>query len=817
MKPRSHPIGFSGAAARSLAFAVTLLTTGVAPLPTTAQELDLRFPTPNAPVEAILVDDSLVRIGGAFETFGPLTGAFTTFRTETGEIAQENAVVKGPFSSAEVRALAPDGAGGWFVGGEFSTVDGEARNDLVRILPDGSLSPWDPQVTAPSNYSIEALVVVGNTLYVAGSFTEIRGEPRRRLAAFAVDSGELLPWDPSPDSVIHDLVAYDGLLYVCGYFTNIGGASRFRIAALDPVTGLATPWKPLVSVAWNLAVRGDVVYVATTDGAVAFDRSTGQTLPWNLTVGDRIRRIVPTDDVVYVVGYFATLNGEIRYGMGAVDATTGANTSWNPNSGYYHSPWTCRDAVLHDNTLYVGGWFLKIGAYDQRYVVAVDATTGTVLPFDPNPDHMVASLAVEGSTLAMGGRFERFDQVARSAVAAFDPVTANLNAWNPDPNGAVHAIARNGQFAYLGGEFSYISGTPRSRVGAARISNALPTTWNPNVDSGLPGDESDVVRAIAVGNGQVYLGGHFGLVGGIARHDLAAVDPSSAVPTSWAPEPSGEVHALAVDGGVVYAGGEFVTIGGASRPYLAALDGMTGAATSWAPAPDGAVYAMLPTSTAIYVGGDFTTVGGAARAHVAAIDPVTGLAMPWQADTDGRVHALALDGDLLYVGGDFTTVGGQPRAGLASIDRDTGLVTSWEPGITGGAVHAIAVGDGSVYVGGTFTNAGGHRRDHFAVFRSTSVDAPVITPSGFALGPVRPNPLRAAGSVWFTLPRAERVSLVLHDVAGRRVRTLLHDESVGGGGHTLPFVRDDLAAGVYFLRLDAGGERATTKVVVSGR
>jgi len=61
------------------------------------------------------------------------------------------------------------------------------------------------------------------------------------------------------------------------------------------------------------------------------------------------------------------------------------------------------------------------------------------------------------------------------------------------------------------------------------------------------------------------------------------------------------------------------------------------------------------------------------------------------------------------------------------------------------------------------------------------------------------------------------VRLVLVDVAGRRVRTLV-DETLAAGPHELAWDGRDAGgapapAGLYWARLDAGGEHATRRLV----
>ena len=89
-----------------------------------------------------------------------------------------------------------------------------------------------------------------------------------------------------------------------------------------------------------------------------------------------------------------------------------------------------------------------------------------------------------------------------------------------------------------------------------------------------------------------------------------------------------------------------------------------------------------------------------------------------------------------------------------------------------------------------------------------------------ALAAPAPNPLRARATsqLTFTLPSAQRVTLTIFDAAGRPVRTLA-DGLQSAGVHTIPFDGlgtngSHLAAGLYFVRLDAGGQRLTRRLAL---
>ena len=82
-----------------------------------------------------------------------------------------------------------------------------------------------------------------------------------------------------------------------------------------------------------------------------------------------------------------------------------------------------------------------------------------------------------------------------------------------------------------------------------------------------------------------------------------------------------------------------------------------------------------------------------------------------------------------------------------------------------------------------------------------------------------PDPVRERTAFAGELAQAETVTLRIHDVAGRIVRTLARRQSLGAGRHVWTWdARDDtgarVAPGLYLARFEAGGRVLTRQVVV---
>ncbi len=88
----------------------------------------------------------------------------------------------------------------------------------------------------------------------------------------------------------------------------------------------------------------------------------------------------------------------------------------------------------------------------------------------------------------------------------------------------------------------------------------------------------------------------------------------------------------------------------------------------------------------------------------------------------------------------------------------------------------------------------------------------------FALGQNSPNPFRPSTTIAFTMPAGGHVRIDVFNVNGRKVRTILDDVRDAGPNEVTWNGCDpsgtELASGVYFYRLEAGGVNETKKMLL---
>lgn len=181
-----------------------------------------------------------------------------------------------PKLNAQARALAlsPDKSR-LYVGGDFTTVDGQTHNRLVAFDTDTKqvVNAFDVDLSG----TVYAISATNSTVYVGGGFKQANGQDRSQLAAFrASDGGLVSGWTPKTDgaSVKALLVAPGGNVVAGGQFAAVGklGSSTLTpapgSASLDPSTGAAEPWA-VTDVVKQYGPDAGVLSL-TTDGTTIF-------------------------------------------------------------------------------------------------------------------------------------------------------------------------------------------------------------------------------------------------------------------------------------------------------------------------------------------------------------------------------------------------------------------------------------------------------------------------------------------------------------------------------------------------------------------
>lgn len=695
-------------------------------------------------VLSAIIQGDYTYIGGSFTFAGKNSGYCAKVTTTNSSINKLYSKVNGA-----IYACIPDGANGWYIGGNFSAVGDASISYLARIKQDGTLdATWNPQ---PANI-VYSLALSGTDLFAGGSFTSVGGSSRNRIAKISTVTGIVDPdWNPGANNYVRALLVYDGWLFAAGDFTLISSLVRNRLAKL-PLTGTGTAdatWDPNSNATvLTLAASGTDLFVGgnfTTIGGISRNKiakistSGSGTVDgvWNPNSSGTINSLVVSGSELFAGGNFTTIGGLGRNYCAKL-SVTGEGTAdalWDPglNTMVF-------SIALSGSDVFIGGSFAtaKGGTVVRNRVAKFSATgTGEIdTDWDPSVSDVVYSIAINGSDIYMGGAFKAANGYKRNRLARINNLTGEVDpSWDPDLSGPVNALASDGSFVYAGGDFTTVNqnSSPQSMNRLARFSisgnGAVDATWNPNI--------GNIVYSLLISGSQIYVGGNFTIVNGsvsmirLARFTLSS--PAN-VDASWVPNCGGPVNALAIGGSFLYAGGQFTTVNSppVSRNRLARFPVSSPATVdgNWDPNINSTVNTLAISGSVIYVGGNFTSVGSSAtpRNRLARFTLSSPASVDsWNPDVNLYVYSLALSGTDIYVGGGYSTVNGSTvRNGLSRISTSTGLADSWNPN-SYGAVRTIALSGTDLYAGGQFSAMGGVYRSCFALFTDRTLPVELVS------------------------------------------------------------------------------------------
>lgn len=422
--------------------------------------------------------------------------------------------------------------------------------DTMPVDPSNPATPVtvsaDALPTAQINGVAWQQVVVGNTVYVAGKFSNARpagAAPntsivvRNNILAYNLQTGVLIAgFSPNLNGQALTIAASpDGSrLYVGGDFTSVNGISRLRAVALNPTTGAIVPG-------------------------------------FNPRLGGSVRAIVATDDTVYLGGNFTSIGSTSRSRLAAVRASDGALLPWKPVANA-----SVNALVLSPDAtqLVVGGAFTALNGSDRPgYGLGrVDAITGASLPFaannvvrDAGAQSAILSLSSDGTSVygtgyiyGTGGNLEGGFSASWS--------TGNIK-WVEDCHGDSYGIWASSTAVYSAGHAHYCGNlggfpevTPRAWHRAVAFSKAATgvlskdphgypsftgvaapslLNWFPDLDTGTVTGQYQGPWAVAGTEQYVVMAGEFRNVNSRAQQGLVRFAVKEVAPNSQGPRVSG--------------------------------------------------------------------------------------------------------------------------------------------------------------------------------------------------------------------------------------------------------------------------------------
>lgn len=440
----------------------------------TSGDLTAWNPNANNTVRSLALNGSDMFIGGDFTTINSVPRTRIAAVNATTSTSGALLAFAPSVGTTSVYTIIADSAAVYFAG-DFTTVNGIFRYHAAAMSSDtstaGNLLNWNANPYGGANTAILKLVRDGNYIYIAGPYTtvgsrltcnpvSIESEPNSNYPLkFKNLNGNLNTGMTSQCAVISG-----NDLYIGGSFTNVSGISRNKVAAvsIDPNNFSVRNWDPNCNANCNvLVLSGGTMYLGgpfTTvngqarNGAAAFTSNTsvsGSLLTWNpnCATSTNVTCMVLNGADMYLGGAFTKVNGSTRNRVAAVSSDPNSAITlraWDPNC---NGQVNCM--VLNGSYMFIGGNFSTVSAVTRlTRVVAYSADTsvaGALSSWDPGLSFTgVNALALSGPDLIVGG-------ISHLRAYSSDASTAAVvRSWVTATNFDVQALYVSGNVIYVG-------------------------------------------------------------------------------------------------------------------------------------------------------------------------------------------------------------------------------------------------------------------------------------------------------------------------------------------------------------------------------
>jgi uncharacterized delta-60 repeat protein len=551
----------------------------------------------------------------------------------------------GTGANAAVLALASQSGGSILLGGEFTSIDGQARAHIARLNSTGGLDPTFAP-SASTNAFVRTLAVQADErIVLGGDFSLVNGQPNDYIARLHADGSLDASFNPVVDAALYAItIQPDGKLLLGGVFSAVNGQAFSGISRLR-LDGTVDP---------------DFYAAASTNGPV------------------RALAVQP-DGKLLLGGAFTDFGGLARnriarlYPDGSPDTVFDTGTSFeNTVSGLAMQP---------DHKVALVGGFFFVDGQEHRGVARLNNDGNLDSDFiDPSLNSGLFDVAVNpdrrlllAGNVTYGFGLDCAERFCKSIIRLLPDGTRDYDFY-PRPgvsenSGKALAVQRDGRITVVG-NFQQLGGG--GHRGLARL--FADGTVDASFDPGVGVNDGSQVNALALQpDGKLLVGGDFTQIVGQSRNYLARLNVDGSLDTSFSPIVNLYVYSLAVQAdGKILVAGLFTEIDGQPHDNMARLnpDGSLDNTfnASFGVDPVSFAYGMaLQADGRIVVGGEFTDINGQPRNNIARLNTDGSLDLTFYPGTGatggaGGVFSVGIQSDgKIVLAGAFQQLDGQVR------------------------------------------------------------------------------------------------------------------------------------------------------------
>jgi len=720
-------------------------------------------------IYALTTDSSgAVLIAGDFTSIGGTNRGMIAKLDSSGKLMSSFGTGTG--ANGPIRAMVVQTDGKILVGGEFTSINGTARNRIARLNSDGSLdTTFNPGSGA--NGTVFAIATTSYSYYssgiiIGGDFTSYNGTGRGRVALLSTSGSLNTSYlnSSGANGTVYSIAGstsysyFSGSgLYFGGAFTTFNGQTRKRIAKLDYNLNLDSsfymssgPNGPVYCISliqngfsgtsllvggefteFNGYIRGNLALLSSS---YSFSSASNLDQFFDVWTDGAVRTIANPSQYysstqnIYIGGDFQMVNGASRKRIAKIVTSSysgypasglqgNIDATFNPDPGINARVSTV--AYLSDSRMLVGGEFSAIQSVTTPSIARLLGAYGANIPTAPTTISAQPASSTQVIVTFSGSSYASSYQIERSE---------NQSTWTQVGNSSSpyfdQGLTPSTTYYYRTRGVNYNgSGAYSSVASCATDGNVWygPGSLDPNISTNL--SINGAVNAFAVqSDGKIVIVGEFTQVNSVSKNRIARLNSDWTLDTAFATGTGADSSiysvALQSDNKVIISG-YFSNIHGISTKYIARLNADGSLDGSFNPGLGPDSYARVITIQSdgkIVIGGDFGSYNGMSQEYLARLNQDGSLDLAFRTTPSSSVYDIKIIGNgKIIIAGDFSTINGITKSGVALLNTDGTLDATYNTGSGSWGVRVIAIqSDGKSIIGGSFTTFSGLTRNRVA-------------------------------------------------------------------------------------------------------
>jgi uncharacterized delta-60 repeat protein len=541
-----------------------------------------------------LQSDGKILVGGNFTTYNG-TSRPRIIRLESSGVLDTSFTVSSG-ANGIVNSIVVLSDGKIIVGGNFTSYNGISANRIIRLNTNGSLDTGFSVGTGADDAVFSLKVQSDGSIVIGGSFTEIDGVSRNRMARLNVD-GSLdagFVVGTGADSQVRAIAQQsDGKILIGGYFTAYNNNSKNFLARLETngtidsgfamgtgannevfALAIQTDGKILIGGAFTSYNNISSNYIARLN----IDGSLDSTFNVGIGANNTVYSVaVQSDGKILIGGYFTAFNGVSINNMARLNPDGSLDSTFDTGTGANGIVYSI--AIQQGGKIVIGGEFTTFDENSMNYIARLntDGSLDTSFDIGTGADSYIYALKVQmDNKILIGGGFTSYNDIPKNFMArlnsdgSFD-IDFNV-ASGTDSDVTIIDVQSNGKIL-IGGYFTNYDDASRNHVARLNTNGSLDTDFV--VGSAA---NTEVFSLTLQEDNKVIIGGSFTSYNGIPVNRLARLNTDGSLDTNFTvgSGANGQINNLLIQpNGKILMGGQLTGYNSIGRNRISRINGFT--------------------------------------------------------------------------------------------------------------------------------------------------------------------------------------------------------------------------------------------------